>query len=126
MKAFEAASELGVYEMWQLHRERTALAKVYLDRWNSCEGLDAILGLKPSFLIVLFLLLTTPLGPTMPYASVKHGDFKYVGYTGIWNVLDYTALSFPTGITADKNLDAYPADFKSMGELDTEIQGKCE
>lgn len=46
MKPYETASELGVYDMWQLHRERTALAKMYLDRWNLSHGLDAILS-KP-------------------------------------------------------------------------------
>jgi amidase len=44
MKAYETAPELGVYDMWQIHRERTGLAKMYLDRWNACSGLDIILG----------------------------------------------------------------------------------
>ncbi|KAG0647462.1 Acetamidase [Hyphodiscus hymeniophilus] len=44
MKAYADANELGVYEMWQIHRERTALCKKYMDRWNACEGLDAILS----------------------------------------------------------------------------------
>lgn len=28
-----------------------------------------------------------------------------VGYTGIYNVLDYSCVSFPTGLTADKDID---------------------
>lgn len=44
MEAYSKASELGVYDLWQLQRERTALSKVYLDRWTNCEGLDAILS----------------------------------------------------------------------------------
>jgi amidase len=44
MSSYENASELGVYEMWQIHRERTELAAMYLRRWNACEGLDVILG----------------------------------------------------------------------------------
>jgi len=46
MASYENASELGVYEMWQVHRERTELAAMYLDRWNACKGLDVILGLR--------------------------------------------------------------------------------
>jgi amidase len=61
MQAYADAQEIGVYEMWQIQRERTALCKMYMDRWNACEGLDAILS------------------PTTPYTSVKHGDFHHVG-----------------------------------------------
>lgn len=43
MKGYEEATELGVYDLWQLQKERTILAKRYLDRWAACEGLDAIL-----------------------------------------------------------------------------------
>jgi amidase len=46
MKYYEKASELGVYEMWQIHRERVELAAMYLRRWNACEGLDILLGSK--------------------------------------------------------------------------------
>jgi hypothetical protein len=46
MKYYETASELGVYDMWQVHRERTELAAMYLRRWNECKGLDVILGLS--------------------------------------------------------------------------------
>ena len=43
--------------------------------------------------------------PTTPYASVPHGDFKYVGYTGVFNVVDYSAVSFPSGVVVDKTKD---------------------
>jgi amidase len=46
-------------------------------------------------------------------------------YTGVWNVLDYTAISFPTGLTADKEVDLLPPHQESLGELDREIQSKC-
>jgi hypothetical protein len=45
------------------------------------------------------------LAPTTPYSSVKHGGFKYVGYTGVFNVVDYAAVSFPCGVTADMQRD---------------------
>jgi amidase len=99
------------------------------------------------------------IGPTTPYASVKHGDFQYVGYvlrlfaidydtgpvtavrwpsqryfthwclssryTGIWNILDYTAISFPSGLTADKDIDLLPPNQDTFSELDREVQNKC-
>ncbi|KAK1985882.1 amidase [Colletotrichum cereale] len=86
MKAYEVAEELGTYDMWQLHIERTAFQKRYLDRWNAA-GIDAILC------------------PTTPFTSVKNGEFRHVGYTGVYNVLDYSCVSFPTGLTADETSD---------------------
>ncbi|KAJ8111195.1 hypothetical protein OPT61_g6159 [Boeremia exigua] len=99
MKMYEEASELGTYDMWKLHSERTELQRQYLEQWMSHDGLDAILC------------------PTTPYASTKHGDFKYVGYTGVYNVVDYSAVSFPSGVTADKALDTSIADYKALSEL---------
>ncbi|KAK6440500.1 hypothetical protein LTR95_003278 [Oleoguttula sp. CCFEE 5521] len=100
MKYYEDAKEIGVYDLWQLQKERTALSKMYLDRWAASGGVDAILL------------------PTTPYASVKHGDFKYIGYTGVYNVLDYSAVSFPTGLFADEKVDVSPKDHKALSEFD--------
>lgn len=100
MKQYADAPNMTVYDLWQLQKQRTALQKMYLDRWAACEGLDAILG------------------PTTPYAAPKSGQFKTVGYTGIFNLLDYSCTSFPTGLLADKEIDLYPSDFKSLGEQD--------
>lgn len=99
MKLYETATELGVYDLWQLQKQRTALQKMYLDRWAGA-GLDAILG------------------PTTPYAAPKNGQFKNVSYTGVFNILDYSSTSFPTGLFADKEVDVYPNDFKAWGEPD--------
>ncbi|EKG12072.1 Amidase [Macrophomina phaseolina MS6] len=94
MAAYEDAKELGVYDMWQIHLERTDLQKRYLDRWNAA-GLDGIIC------------------PTCPYATVEHGKFKYVGYTCVYNCLDYSAVSFPSGIAVDRALDELSAEEKS-------------
>ncbi|KAH6643147.1 amidase signature domain-containing protein [Boeremia exigua] len=98
MKMYEDATELGTHGMWGLHLERTELQRQYLEKWKSVDSLDAILC------------------PTTPYASVKHGDFKYVGYTGVYNVVDYSAVSFPCGISADKAVDAAITDYKPLSE----------
>lgn len=58
MAAYGAAKELGTYEMWQIHMERTDFQKRYLDRWNEA-GIDAVLC------------------PTTPFSSVKNGQFDH-------------------------------------------------
>lgn len=58
MAAYGTAKELGTYDMWQIHLERTDLQKRYLDRWNEA-GIDAILC------------------PTTPFSSVKNGQFNH-------------------------------------------------
>lgn len=58
MAAYSKAKELGTYDMWQLHLQRTAFQKRYLDRWVAA-GIDAILC------------------PTTPFTSVKNGTFKH-------------------------------------------------
>lgn len=88
MESYGSAKEVGSYELWKLQQRRTALAKRYLDRWEAEGGLDAILG------------------PTTPYAGApKNGEFAHVGYTCVWNVLDYSCVSFPTGVCVDKGKD---------------------
>lgn len=100
MAAYRDAKELGVHELWQLQKQRTALCKRYLDRWNACEGLDAILS------------------PTTPYAAPKNGEFKSVSYTGVYNILDYSCTSFPTGVYGHREYDVYPPNFKPKNEVD--------
>lgn len=109
LSRYEDATELGIYDMWQLHLERTKLLKEYLDQWNACEGLDALLC------------------PTTPYASPEHGNFKHVGYTGVFNVLDYSCTSFPTGLYADKEKDRLEnPGHRVLGPMCAETQRDCK
>lgn len=86
MRPYEQATELGVYDLWLLQKQRTELCARYLRRWEEV-GLDAILG------------------PTTPYATTRNGEFRHVGYTGVFNIVDYTSASFPCGIRVDKGKD---------------------
>ncbi|KAI9923569.1 hypothetical protein MW887_008578 [Aspergillus wentii] len=87
---------ISVYEYWQLNKRKVALQKQYLDKWNavrssSGEPVDVILS------------------PTLPHTAVPHRTLRWVGYTKIWNILDYPALTFPVGkVQADK--DALPSE----------------
>ncbi|KAI1104665.1 amidase [Jackrogersella minutella] len=106
MQMYAEARELGALEYWQLHSDRQAFQKRYLDRWLA-EGIDAILC------------------PTTPYSSVENGKFRHVGYTGVFNVLDYSAISFPTGITVDKSVDVVLGEtYKHLSDLDKTIQAE--
>lgn len=74
----------------------------------------------------LWSLIRTHLGPTTPYSGVENGKFGYIGYTGVFNVLDYPAVSFPCGVSADKIIDAaYPSD-ESLGKIDEQIRKDCK
>ena len=43
--------------------------------------------------------------PTAPHTAMPHRNSRWVGYTKIFNILDYTALNFPAG-KASKDLDS--------------------
>ncbi|KAJ6159789.1 hypothetical protein N7497_004326 [Penicillium chrysogenum] len=73
---------ISVYEYWQLNKRKTAVQKKYLDKWNAVRS--------PSGRAVDVLL-----SPTLPHTTVPHRKFRWVGYTKIWNLLDYPALTFP-------------------------------
>ncbi|KAJ9301431.1 hypothetical protein DTO271G3_1566 [Paecilomyces variotii] len=73
---------ISVYEYWQLNRRRTTAQKRYMDKWNAARSPSG----KP-----IDVLLT----PTMPHTAVPHKGCRWVGYTKIWNFLDYSAITFP-------------------------------
>lgn len=107
MRAYEEATEMGVHTLWRLHVERTNLCKAYLDRWRAA-GIDCILC------------------PTSPFAAVPNGKFKHVGYTGTFNILDYSAVSFPSGLTVDEVLDGERSKEAALGDLDTVIRDEYD
>ncbi|KAF2638234.1 amidase [Massarina eburnea CBS 473.64] len=98
MLPYKEATEVGTYDMWQLHLERSAFQKKYLDQWSSVGDLDAILA------------------PTTPFSSVEHTQLQYVGYTGVYNIVDYSAVSFPCGVTADKEKDRPVANYTPLSD----------
>ncbi|GAB7346666.1 hypothetical protein MBLNU459_g1794t1 [Dothideomycetes sp. NU459] len=103
MQGYAEAPEVGVHAMWKLQAKRTQLCKNYLDKWTK-SGIDGILC------------------PTTPFATVEHGKYKHVGYTGVFNIVDYAAISFPSGISADKELDQAKPQGKPLSNVDEQIQ----
>ncbi|KAF4594398.1 Acetamidase [Ophiocordyceps camponoti-floridani] len=97
LQAYElAAAELGTGAMWRLHTERAEFRNRYLDRWNAA-GIDAILC------------------PTLAFVTVRHDRFRHVGYTGVFNVLDYSCLSLVTPLTVDKAIDRPDPSYEALG-----------
>jgi amidase len=125
MQAYADSKELGVHDMWKLQAERSALQHQYLEQWASYAGLDAILGEYNQY-HCLSLFSDFYGAPTTPYSSVPHGDFKYVGYTGVYNVVDYSAVSFPTGFSVDKSLDTPAADYKAQSTYCQDAHDSCK
>jgi amidase len=125
MNRYENAREIKVLETWQIQTKRTELCKQYLDRWN-VEGLDAILcTIQTSAFRRAYSDHTA--GPTTPYSSVKHGDFEYFGYTGIFNILDYSAVSFPCGVTVRQDVDIYANDdTQPLSESCASVRDACK
>ncbi|KAK4569935.1 hypothetical protein LTR86_002905 [Recurvomyces mirabilis] len=88
----ERAPAISVYEYWQLNRQKQAAQRAYLDKWRTFKS--------PKSGRPVDVLLT----PTMPHSAVPHRSCKWVGYTKIWNFLDYTACVLPFG-KVDKSVD---------------------
>jgi Asp-tRNAAsn/Glu-tRNAGln amidotransferase A subunit and related amidases len=87
---------ISVYEYWQLNKRKVAAQKKYLDKWNAVRSSSG----KPVDVL---------LSPTLPHTAVPHCKFRWVGYTKIWNFLDYPALTFPVDqVRADR--DTLPAE----------------
>lgn len=82
---------IAVYDYWQLNKRKFAAQKKYLDKWNSVRSPSG----KPVDIL---------LGPTLPHTTVPHRKFRWVGYTKIWNFLDYPAVTFPVDkVRADRD-----------------------
>ncbi|KAJ7185021.1 amidase signature domain-containing protein [Mycena filopes] len=75
-----------IHELWQLNLRRDNFRAEYLEYYNS-QNVDVIL---------------CPVGPG---PAPRLGTATYGGYTIIWNMVDYPAAAFPTGLYVDPVLD---------------------
>ena len=67
------------------------------------------------------------IAPVCPFAAVEHGKYRHVGYTCVFNILDYTCLSFPCNVTVDSELDVLDSDDQKapLSETDRLIRDEC-
>ncbi|GAB7355844.1 hypothetical protein MBLNU459_g6506t1 [Dothideomycetes sp. NU459] len=85
---------LSVPEVWALTGEREAYRAAYAAHWNAVSGSVAAGDLVD--------VLLCPVGPG---AAPPLDSARYWGYTSQWNLLDYPALAFPTGLACDPDVD---------------------
>jgi amidase len=96
---------ISVYDYWQLNRKKWALQQAYLEKWHQIRS--PVTGRTVDIVIM----------PPMPHSSVPHSGCKWVGYTKIWNLVDYPALVLPGGkIEQQDKVAAW--DFEARNEMD--------
>ncbi|QIW97816.1 hypothetical protein AMS68_003334 [Peltaster fructicola] len=98
---------LSIPELWQLTRERDEYRAAYSQHWNSV-GTDLLAAGPPNVRAADHLddfvdVILTPVGPG---CATPHGCARYWGYTSQWNLLDYPALAFPTGLVVSSKDEA--------------------
>ncbi|KAJ6437899.1 glutamyl-tRNA(gln) amidotransferase subunit A [Purpureocillium lavendulum] len=69
---------LDIEGLWDWTRKRDQFRYSYLKEWNTAApNMDVILC------------------PAYPMPAPVHGTSRYWGYTSLWNLLDYPAITFP-------------------------------
>ncbi|KAH8646583.1 acetamidase [Tricladium varicosporioides] len=95
---------ISVYAYWQLNKQKFAAQTAYLEKWNNIKS-------KSGKMVDILLM------PVMPHVAVPHRTTRWVGYTKVWNVLDYTAMSFPAGVVSSSK-DPVEETYKPRSDLD--------
>ncbi|KAL1647192.1 hypothetical protein SLS61_007510 [Didymella pomorum] len=91
-KFIDRGPAISVYQYWQVNKRKVAAQHAYLEMWNNMRSAS---GRPVDILLV----------PTMAHPAVPHGRVTpWTGYTKLFNLLDYPALSFPAG-KVDKTID---------------------
>ncbi|KAE8333041.1 acetamidase [Aspergillus sergii] len=96
--------QVSVYEYWQLNKKKHAMRQKFLQRWNAMRSPSG----KP---------LDVLLGPTTAHTAIPHRTLRWVGYTKVWNLLDYPAVTFPVDKVREE-IDTQESDYQPRNELD--------
>ncbi|KAH8900327.1 fatty-acid amide hydrolase [Thozetella sp. PMI_491] len=91
--------ELSVLKNWQLNLERETYRREYHAQMKAA-GVDVILC------------------PAYVGAGVLQGEPRYWHYSSVWNVLDQPAVTFPSGISAQADLDLVDQAYTPRSEED--------
>lgn len=93
---------------WELQKQTLSYRERYAEYWNSTGGVDAVIM------------------PVAPSVSVRKGEGKYFGYTGVANVLDAASVVIPAGVS-DKGKDGRKErDMDGVSDMDKTIWESCE
>jgi Asp-tRNA(Asn)/Glu-tRNA(Gln) amidotransferase A subunit family amidase len=98
---------LSVYENWDLNMSREIIRAQYHSLMQE-RGVDVILS------------------PAYVGVAPEHETGTYIGYTSVWNVLDYPALVVPTGLKVDQALDVVDTLYAPRNDVDAKEHAKCE
>lgn len=99
-------------QLWALQLEKWQYQMAYLEAIRKVEEelgkeLDAIVA------------------PVAPSAAILHDEFKYVGYTSVVNLLDFSSVVVPVTF-ADRSVDERREGYQALNELDRVVQDGCE
>lgn len=120
---------LTVPEVWKLTCEREAYKAAYTRHWNSVgtsipgpeTGSDLTVGADALQEDMVDVILC-PVGPGVaPLLNTA----RYWNYTSQWNLLDYPALVFPTGLACGPE-DSVEVGYEPRNEKDAYNYGLCE
>ncbi|KAF7563706.1 hypothetical protein G7046_g398 [Stylonectria norvegica] len=104
-KLVSRGEAISVYEYWQLNKRKKMLQQAYLGKWNNLKSPTT--G-KPVDALLM---------PVMPHPAVPHTGCRWVGYTKVWNFLDYTALAIPGGKVEEQDCQV-AWDYAARNETD--------
>lgn len=85
----DSSKPISVYDYWQLNKRKIQLQEAYNDKWNATGARTQVGHNCPTKPVDVIL------SPVMPHVALPHRKYRWVGYTKIWNFLDYTAMSIP-------------------------------
>ncbi|PLN81992.1 amidase [Aspergillus taichungensis] len=108
------AAHLNAQELAALNVEKREYQKLYMDYWNSTAELTGT-GRPVDGVI----------SPCAPHAAVLPLKYRHVGYTSIFNLLDYTSVVFPV-THADQTVDVPHSDLQVLSEVDRLIQDEYD
>lgn len=60
------------------------------------------------------------------YPATTPTDRIPVGYTGVFNVLDYSSVSFPTGILGEREVDVPVKDHEPLSDICKTTHAECK
>ena len=98
---------------WAVQVRKRAYQERYAAYWQSTASLTRSKRVVDAVLM-----------PVAPSASVEPGKGKYLGYTGVANVLDYSAAVLPVG-NVDREVDG-KEEYVAISEMDQEVWNSCE
>lgn len=121
--------DLTIPEVWKLTSEREAYKAAYARHWNSVgttvSGPASGTHVTVDAEAVQADMVDVVLCPVGPGVAPLLNTARYWNYTSQWNLLDYPALVFPTGLACGP-VDQIEADYKPRNEQDAYNYHLCK